>query len=418
MGAFSIFSDKKRRRTAGEPPETEQNYYELLGRRLNRLKYLLLFALIIFVAGGFTFYSDLLNIDNFRYMLKFLSIDMDTEIVAGDTIEFDPAPGTRALIVNGDLVIADSNGIQIFDMSGERFLRERDFMNDAMCAVSGNNLLVCDRGTQTLSAYTVYARIYTYTAEYPIYGLCSAKTGGRYALLTAANGYRSGIEVYDGEFRMLFRYYFADRYISCIAISPDGNRAAACTVNNTAAGDYCGELYAFDPENDESLFVIKLEEEIPWQVEYRQNGDILLLTNRTLRLIGTDGTEKARVSHAGETVKGCCLTDGICSLAYDTAGLSNGTTVKFFDPSLNPLGGVSYRSDVSRTDIAGGKAYICTGGSLHVFDIAAGEEIAEEDAGTDYICMLEDAPKDRLIMIFRGKAVFRDSGANAGKPDE
>ena len=224
--------------------------------------------------------------------------------------------------------------------------------------------------------------------------------------------------MYDGEFRMIFRYYFADRYISCIAIAPDGKRAAACTVNNTAAGDYCGELYAFDPETDKSLFEIRLEEEIPWQVMFRENGDLLLLTNRTFRLIGPDGIEKARLSHAGDTVKGCCLTDGICSLAYDTAGLSNGTTVKFFDPSLTPLGSVSYRSDVSRTDIAGGKAYIYTGDSLHVFDVTSGVETAEEEVGPDYVRMLEDPAQGRLIMIFRGKAVFRAADADPGKPDD
>ena len=88
---------------------------------MSKLKYIMLLGLILFVIGGFTFYSDQLNVENFRYMLKFMSIDMDTEIADGAQIEFDASPGTRALMISGDLVICDSNGVQIFDKSGERF---------------------------------------------------------------------------------------------------------------------------------------------------------------------------------------------------------------------------------------------------------------------------------------------------------
>ena len=96
MGAFSIFSNKKKRDAAYELPEPELNYYEVLGRRMSKLKYIMLLGLILFVIGGFTFYSDQLNVENFRYMLKFMSIDMDTEIADGAQIEFDASPGTRA----------------------------------------------------------------------------------------------------------------------------------------------------------------------------------------------------------------------------------------------------------------------------------------------------------------------------------
>ena len=276
----------------GALPEPELNYYEQLGRRMNRLKYALLSALTIFVIIGITFHSDKLNMDNFRYMLKFLSIDMDSEIEEGAQIEFDPAPGTKALTVNGDLAIADSNGLQVFDMSGERFLRERDFMNDAMCVKSGSNILLCDRGTQTINAYTVYARIYSYEAPYPVYDLCASAESGRYAVITAANGYRSGIEVYDTEFRKIFDYYFADRYVSCIALSYDGQTAAACTVNNSQNGDYCGEMYIYDVSDTANRIVREFPGEIPWRITFRQDGGYMLMTNRSLWLFDPQGNER------------------------------------------------------------------------------------------------------------------------------
>ena len=407
MGAFSIFSTKKRGKSAGALPEPELNYYELLGRRMNRIKYVLLSALTIFVIIGITFHSDKLNMDNFRYMLKFLSIDMDSEIEEGARIEFDPAPGTKALTVNGDLAIADSNGLQVFDMSGERFLRERDFMSDAMCVKSGNNILLCDRGTQTVNAYTVYAKIYSYETPYPVYDMCASADSGRYAVITAANGYRSGIEVYDTEFRKIFDYYFADRYVSCIALSNDGRTAAACTVNNSQNGDYCGEMYIYDVSDPNSHTVREFTDEIPWKIVFRPDGGYMLMTNRSLWLFDPQGNEVSRVEYGAETIKGSCLTDGVTALTFDTAGLSNGTTVRFYDGSLKPLGSVSYSSDVSRTDIFGTTAYIHTAGTLHTVDVENGKELSAEEVGSDYVCTVSEPQSGRLIMIFTGKAVFR-----------
>ena len=415
MGAFSIFSNKKKHKDTGALPEPELNYYEAVGRRLNKLKYVVLFLLIIFLVGGFTFFSDQLSIENFRYMLKFMSIDMDSEIPDGAVIEYDASPGTKALVVSGDLAVCDSNGVQIFDMTGERFLRDRDFMNDPMCAVSGHNLLVCDRGSNKLNAYTVYTRVYTHNADYPIYDLCSSAGSGRYAILTAAKGYRSGIEVYDAEFRKIFDYYFADRYLSGVAISRDGKSAAACAVNNTQRGDFMAELYVFDVNDANKYEVYKLQDEIPWKAVFREDGGLLLLTNSALRLYGKNG-EEARIDYGGEAIKGFCLTGGVCALAFETAGLSNGTTVRFYDGTFGALGSADYSGDVSRIDVLDGIAYVCAAGELYTVDVRTGKELGAETVGGSYVGMIKDPGSGKRIMIFEGKAEFRSAdGAGNGE---
>jgi len=413
MGAFSIFSNKKKRDPSFELPEPELNYYEILGRRMNKLKYILLLGLLFFVIGGFTFYSDQLNVENFRYLLKFMSIDMDTEIADGALIEFDASPGTRALTVSGDLVICDSNGVQIFDKSGERFLRDRDFMNDPMCVASGHNLLVCDCGSSTLNAYTVYARVYTHNARYPIYGLCSSADTGRYAILTAAKGYRSGIEVYDPEFRKIFDFYFADKYVSAIDISRDGAFAAACTVNNTQQGDYLSELYIFDVTDPKNHRIHEFPGEIAWKVFFRADGGYAVLTNGALRLFGAEGDEKACVTFRSDTVKRFCFSQEVCALAFQTEGLSNGTTVVFYDEKFEKLSTAEYTGDVSRIDIINGKAYIYSAGTLYTVDAASGKETAREDAGPLYACAVAEPDSNMIILIYQGKAVFRSAGGRA-----
>lgn len=72
MSVFSIFTTKKRRQPKKAQP-TPTEYYAHLATRLSVLKVALLAVLVCFIAFGFTFYGSELTMENFRYMMKFMS---------------------------------------------------------------------------------------------------------------------------------------------------------------------------------------------------------------------------------------------------------------------------------------------------------------------------------------------------------
>ena len=136
MGAFSIFTTRKHKTKSQSPAPAD--YYESLARRLSFVKYAVLFDLVAFVVFGFTFFGGSLSMDNFRYMLKFMSVDADTVITDGSIIEFDTEQNTKGLITNGNLAITDTNGIRIFDMTGERYLKDTEYYTDPITATNGS----------------------------------------------------------------------------------------------------------------------------------------------------------------------------------------------------------------------------------------------------------------------------------------
>lgn len=409
MGAFSIFASKKKRSSKAAERETRTpgQFYETLARRVGYTKYAVLFLLILFVLFGFTFFSDHLTIENFRYMLKFMSIDVDTEIAEGDSFVLDTGENVRSVIVGGDLAVVDTNGVQVFDMTGTRFLKDTRYLDEPLVASNGTNLFVCEYGGLTLDIYSVYMNVSTETFPYPIYGLAASKTGN-YSVNTASAGYRSAIKTYDSNFRIIHDYHFADRYIVAIGISDDGTKSAACTLTNNESGEFLGGLYVWDVTEADPIYVYDFVGEIPWRIDYRSDGSFVLLTNKALRVYGEDGERKNEVSLRSLDLKGYAISDGLIVVSSRAAGLSDATTLYFYSADGELKGTYDCPNDVSDINIAGKYAYIYSVGSLCVIDTEKAEEVSREDLGSDYITSVYDPANDRFILLRKGKTVFYD----------
>lgn len=405
MKFFSIFSGKKKNN--GEDSEMPKVYLETFARRTGAVKYCVLFLLIVFLAFGFTFFSENLTIDNFRYMLKFMSIDMDAVIDDGSMITFDTGGEPHAMILNGDLAIADGNGVQVFDMSGERFLKESVLFDEILCGTNGNYLIAGEMGGSKLYHYSVYARIATQDFDYPVYGLSTVQSG-HYGVLTAAQGYRSGIEVYDGENRIVFNYYFADRYASSIAVSQNGKNAACTVISNTQSGEFLTQLYIFDTADPDNVKCIDFVDEMPYGAFYRKDGKLAVITDKALRFFASGGqlSGEAYFSYGG--IKGFFFSDSYIAVTFNSEGLSNGSNAVFYDENGEIEGSILYTNDISSINIIGEYAYIYSIGNVNTVHIPFSKSIRSLEAGNDFKCVLLDEANNRLIFVYTGKAVFYD----------
>lgn len=361
--------------------------------------------LVVFVVFGFTFFGSTLSMDNFRYMLKFMSVDVDSIIQDGSFIEFDTEQNATALITNGNLAIVDTNGVQIFDMTGERYLKDTEYYSDPICVVNGSGLIVCDRKGYKLNIYSVYTKVYSDTFTYPVLDLC-ASPSGNYAVLTAAKGYRSGIEVYDNNFRLIYYYYFADRYASGIGLSADGGKAAICTLDNTSDGSFLGGMHIFNVTDASDIVFFEYHDEIPWKVWFRSNGSYLLLTNKAVRIYSNANELLSTIEFGDLSPKGYTFTDDYIALSLSEASLSNATTIKFYAADGSYVGEISYHNNVSSMEIANGYAYIYSVGTLYTVRISSMETVFHEDIGLTFITALYDKEEKRIIFLHKNKAVF------------
>lgn len=406
MGAFTIFKTKKKK--TRPQAVTAAGHYEKLARLAGYFKYLTLFLLVVFVVFGFMFFGGTLSMENFRYMLKFMSWDADEAVWDGQTIHFDTEDRVSALLVGGNIAVADNNGLSVFGMAGERYLKDTIYYNEPMCVAAGNNIIMCDRKGAALNAYSVYAKVFTDSFPYPVLDLCASPSGG-YAVLTASKGYRSGIEIYDKNFRLTRYHYFADRYSCGVGISADGKKAAVSTISNTSDGAFLGGLCVLDTADTDFLVTYEFPGEIPWKVWFQNNGSYVLLTNRFARIYSPGDELLASFGYGELSPKSFAFSDKYIALSLSVSGLSNATTVRFYTAEGAYIGEMPFHNDVAALDIAGGYAYIYSVGTLYAVNIDEMRTVRSDAAGLSYLGALYDEEAKRVAFIYTNKAVFYDN---------
>lgn len=403
MSVFSIFTSKRRRAVKSGP--TVNEYYAGIAKRLSFAKLALLFLLVCFIAFGYTFYGGELTMENFRYMMKFMSVDMDSAVNSGSRIRYDSDDKTVYTILNGDVAVVGRNGIYVYDTNGQRLLKQTADFNEPMCAVNGKHLIVADRSSTQLNIYSAYSLLYTQNFSYPITSV-TASPAGCYALITSALGYKTGVEIYDSDFRIIFKYYYADRYADRIALSDDGKTAAVAAIANTSDGDFAAYFYLFRIlESEEPLKVFTFTDEVPWSVNFFSDGTFALLTDSALRFCDADGNVTRTVAFGDRNIKRFCASDGNYVLCFGTAGLSNATTVEIYKSDGSLLMSRNLKNDVSSVDIIGDYAYIYSVGALYTVDLMSRGEDKTDSIGLDYIGVLEEPDSSSMIMLYKNTAL-------------
>lgn len=403
MPVFSIFTSKKRRQPKRSEPSPTK-YYGDIAQSLSAIKIALLFILIIFVAYGFTFHASDLTIENFRYMLKFMSVDGDSSMNAGKEINYDGDSDTLFSILRGDVAIVNRSGIRVYDTAGQQLLHKSALFNDPLAVTNDKHLIVADRSSNMLNIYSSYSLLYTQEYPYPILSLAGSASG-RYGVVTSALGYKSGVEVYDEEFRLIFKYYFADRYTTRLAISNDGKTVAVAAFTNDADGDYHSYFYLFHPDDSaDPIKVFEFVGEVPFYVSFFDDGTLALLTNSALRFCKSDGSVSSTVYFAGKTVKNFFPSGGYYVLTFASAGLSNATTLSVYNTAGEHMMSRSVENDVPRVDIVDEYLYYYSSGVLCTVDLKSQTEDKFDDIGTDYLGLLYEPDGNNIIMFYKSIA--------------
>ena len=411
MGVFSIFREPgKKSDPAKVKIPSREAYYETIARRISFAKYALILLSVCFAAFAFTFYGDELTIENFRYMLKFVSFDPVTVGSDGSRVVYDYDAGNLGAVVRGDLAVVNKTGISVYDFNSRRVLKSGFSYADPLVRTSDRNVYVCDLGGRELEVFTSYSSVLKQTYEYPILGL-DVTDGGAFAVISKKRNYRSGVWVYDENFNTIYTAFFGagsddrDREILDVALRGDKNELLAAAFYTTESGEFETCLMRMDLTQEDSYTTQTFTGELPWQVAYCDDGGFWLLTNKALRSFAADGSLLLEELYGTRSVQKFELGEKYASLAYGSDGFGNDMSTVFFaaDEKRRTVSG-SAVTDVVFLDE---RAFLLRDGELLSLSLDGGED-AHRPLSQTYTSLLT-APESAQIVLFSGsEAVILD----------
>ena len=190
MPGFSFFSGRKRN-NAGQTP-TVQEFYESRARRISVFRWILILLATLFIVYGFLIHGSELTMDNFRYMLKFLSFTETDHSMTGELVRFDYAEDNRGSIYKGDIVVLNGSGISVYSQDAEKVFSFAFRMDNPRLVTTEDSIFAYDLGGKEVRIFNSYSQIARITLDYPIYGFSAVSNAGL-AIVTSEKNYRTAI---------------------------------------------------------------------------------------------------------------------------------------------------------------------------------------------------------------------------------
>lgn len=406
MSAFSVFTDRKKRKKNTETPTVEQ-YYELRARRLSHVRYTCLLLTVLFIVYGFAVHGEELTSENFRYMLKFLDLtDAETEEAPTD-VRFDYAEGNIGGIYKGDLAVLNTDGLTVYSReagtAGDRLFQETFRMEDPQLAVTEQNIFAYDLGGNEVRMFNSYSQIARLSMDYPIYGF-SASDSGNFAVITSEKNYRTAVYVYDSYARQIYKRLLSDTYIDQVSLSPDGSRFIA--LGHESGGGYLRTvLQVYSVKDEEPVFKTSYTGELPLMAGYLSDRSYAVLTGSSLRVY-EDGAEQpaGELPLGGKNLHGCVFSGGKVLLTFGESGLSGGTVLTVYDERANAVSETHCDGAIEDLHLKDGTLYVLTMGSVTVTSLS-GSEKDVYTVGKDALQVLFDT--DNSPIVFEKSTAYR-----------
>lgn len=403
MKMFEIFGSKSRSAAATASPS---EYYEKLGNRTRFAAVVcaIVFAVVVMFAASA--YSDEINLENFRYMLKFLDPAAAT-VKQDDVIGFDYDETNIAFSLGGSIAVCNSAGISVYDSTGER-LQHETFRNETpIVKCNGKYVYMCGAFATELRVYTAYRQYHSETFEYPITDLSIADSG-QFAVATSVKSYRSAVIVYNSYFKPVLTCRYGDKYVSGTAIAHDGKKLATA-LQYSENGDLIAELIIYNVDDGVAFASHRYDGELPLRVHYFENGCVAMLTDRALRIYDSTGEMITEIDVSSDKVTGFAGGETTVAVYRAVGGLAGGSEVTVYGSSGNILlteelaaEPLDYYADTS-------KVYLLSHGMLRIYDISgqtADETIECDSSFVKILCdrsslMLASKDNARVIKTFK-----------------
>ncbi len=165
--------------------------------------------------------------------------------VSGDSVrDMQTRGGCTFLMTDSYMYAFSSNGKQVTSI--------QHGYSAPVLNVSAARTLIYDRGSFGLRVDALYTNIVDTQLKEEIVtaDICDK---GYVAVATQSADYTAFVNVYDKDFKNIFRWSSPDGYVSCIELSDNGKYMAVCTVTGKN-GDYCSNINIFRLSNGERVF--------------------------------------------------------------------------------------------------------------------------------------------------------------------
>lgn len=226
-----------------------------------------------------------------------------------------------AVAYGKEMLLVSKDGVRAVDKNGKDTWTVVHNVTTPMVQVKNDYYMVADVNGTSVNVYKRDKIISQIKTEREIL-TAKMNKNGYVAAATVQLGYKGAVTVYDRGGSEKFKWYSGSGYIGDIDISPDGKSIAAAQLMTDGEQLYSRIMIINIGSEDDAKNIAELEG-IAMTVRYKDNGEILVITDNGGYCYRKNGKQTMKIDFSGRTPVGYNVENqGNMVFAFDN-GLNN-----------------------------------------------------------------------------------------------
>ncbi len=209
---------------------TTNEYFASVAKRFRLAKYITFLFLIVFILSTIAFNRSEITVENLQYLMKFISFTNTETTISAPKINYASGDNIRLELYLGDLCYLSPKGYYLYDSRGNTIMTESITYTDPILKVSDKYSLCYDLGGSSFSVFNTFSQLTSGTTTYSITDGDISDTGN-FAIATSTREYRTSVEIYDSDFKLISRI-LRENWLSDVKLSSNGKEIAVMTVTS------------------------------------------------------------------------------------------------------------------------------------------------------------------------------------------
>ncbi|MBQ4137662.1 MAG: hypothetical protein IJD67_06080 [Clostridia bacterium] len=375
-------SDLRENNTQAVEPAIS-GYYEGVSVAFRYAKFITLTIAVLFVILTLSFFREDVSIENFQYMLKYITSEEDT-LITTQKLHYPTSDSKALTLFNGDLVSAGTGGISLYDTNGSSVLQIDEVYSSPYFSIGDRYGLCYDMSGHSFVIFSTFAKLYSEKLDYPISGAKMTDKGG-YVIMTRDREYKTVFNVYNSDYELISRV-FKDNYT--FAFDYNGKYLAYASVGASDSRFVC-ELSVVKANSDSEISKLTYYDEFPVALKY-MNGSLAFLTDKALRFYN-DKVEVTQEYSVESQISGYSFADDFMMIYSEKNIIGSENEARFFSDKGKLISSQTVKGKINSVALKDNCSLILTNNTVMRIDFDSCDvRICKIDTGADTALLQSD----------------------------
>lgn len=358
-------------------------YYEGVAAAFRYAKFIALFVAVLFFVVMISFFRSEISIENFQYVLKYISAD-ESSLITTNKIHYPTSDSKALSLYKGDFVSSGAGGVTLYDTNGSTVLEIPETFSKPVFSF-GKYGLCYDLSGYKYIIFNTFSKLHSETLDFPIADAVMSDFGN-YVILTKNREYRSVINVYDKDYDLVGQV-FKDKY----TFNMDLNASSLIYTTVSAVDSrFLTEVYVLKLNTDNEIKLASIYDEFPLEVKFTDTG-VTLITDRSISFYDSNYEKINSYSFSSESPSGFFATDKYALVYFKKNMIGSENEIKIYSSDGSLIINEALNGKFNSIDVRDDFVVIYTNNAVYRINIA--EKTAEKsnaDSGAEKIILQSD----------------------------